>query len=230
MTRDEIKSYVLVRGGWSTTETVSETNLNTLIDRAHRWAAGYKKWPFTEGKSSTTFSSSTEDYEYPEGWKSDSIRLLQIGDKRVQKLNWQEYQAFKEDYPSSSDRVFSDFGGRYYINPNIDLSGTITAWGQYTPSLLDDETEATVFANKDEEGDEAVVEKTMALVYERLGELKNAQYRDENAQRRLNELWERIGGEQFGYQQHKDSQGMWQRLDVVNGTRRADTLKRDQWF
>lgn len=229
MTREDIKTAVLVRGGWSTTETVEDTDLNSLVNRAVKWAAGYRKWPFTEGKSSTTYVSGTEDYAYPEGWKSDSIRILQIGDKRVQKLNFAKYQEFKEDFPDSSDRVFSDFSGRYHINPNIDLSGTISVWGQYTPADIGD-SESTVFASADTEGEEAIVEKTMAYVYERIGELKNAQFRDENAQRRLNELWERIAAEQFAYQEHKDGEGMWKRIDVIKGMRRDDTLKRDQWF
>lgn len=229
MTREDLMSIILVRGGWSTTETLSNDNLIDSVQRAARWAYGLKKWPFTEGRSSTTYVSSTEEYAYPEGWKSDSIRLLQIGGKRHQKLNFYEYQNFKEDFPDSSDRVFSDFSGYYYVNPATDANGTITVWGQYTPTDFDEGT-SSLFASYDDEGDEAIIEKTMSFVYERVGELKNAQYRDENAQRRLNELWDRIGGEQFAYQEHKDSEGMWKRIDVVKGMRREDTLKRDQWF
>lgn len=228
MDREGLKSQIVIRGGWSTSETVTEGNLNDLISRAHRWAAGYKKWPFTEGKVTTTYVSTTEDYSYPEGWKSDSIRLLQLGDKRVQKLVWSEYQSFKEDLPDSSDRVYSDFGGRYYINPSIDLSGTITVWGQFTPPVLV-EADTTVFEGEDDEGDEAVIEKTMAFVYERIGELKNAQARDEIARKRLDELWTRITDEGFGYHTGRNAEGMFKRIDAVKGAIRDDLLKRDQF-
>ncbi len=79
ITQNEIKTDIIVQGGISTSVGFfTDTILNTWIDKAHKWAAGYKKWPFTEGRVSTTYvaDASTDEvgFTYPEGWKPDSIR------------------------------------------------------------------------------------------------------------------------------------------------------------
>jgi len=219
MTKGEIKIQTLVRGGWSTTYTITDTNLDLFIDKAHRFAAAYKKWPFTEGRVSTTFASlaTTEDGylegNYPEGWKSDSIRLLKIGGKQVDKKEFYKFTKFLEDNATSTDRIFSDYGRVYYINPNIDVSGTVTAWGQYTPaSLVENDT---VFVGEDE-GNEAIIEMTMSYVYRRLGDDNNAMAHEITSRRTLDELWIRIQAEQYGYQVTPDD-GMFKRFDVLEG-------------
>src|SRR5687767_14236959 len=106
----DVIDQVLVRAGTSSTATGLYTDavLRDWVDDAHRWTAGYKKWPFTEGRVSTTYSGA-EETNYPEGWRPDSIRLLQIGGKRYQKLNFEDYQIFKEEQSSNDDRVYTDF-------------------------------------------------------------------------------------------------------------------------
>ena len=232
MTKGEIKTQVLIRGGWNTTYTITETNLDLLVDRGHRFAAGYKKWPFTEGRVSTTYTSlvTNEDGylvgEYPEGWKSDSIRLLKIGGKEVGKREFYKFTKFLEDNSSSSDRIFSDYTRRYYINPNIDVSGTVTAWGQYTPTVLS-ESDNTVFAGEDE-GDEAIIQIVMGYIYSRLGDENNTEKQEQVSRRTLNELWVRIQAEQYGYQIPPDD-GMFKRIDVLKGGLTENEIKRDQF-
>src|SRR3990167_2626147 len=112
----EIQNEILVRLGVSSTVAYyTDAIILEWITQAHKWAAGYKKWPFTEGRVSTTFASlyTNEDGYltgvYPEGWKPDSIRLLTIGGKRVDKKNFYKFQEFLEDNPASTERLFTDF-------------------------------------------------------------------------------------------------------------------------
>ena len=109
MTRGEIRTEILVRSGKDTTSAwTSEAFLNDWVNQAHKWAGGYKPWVFTEGRTSTTWAS-VEELNF-EGYKADSFRLLQIGGKRLTKLNFEDYQIFREEEASGTDRVFSDFG------------------------------------------------------------------------------------------------------------------------
>jgi len=90
----DIKNDVIRKLGISTTAAFyTDTILNEWIQQGVRWGTSYKKWPFTEGRISTTYAA-TEEWSF-EGIKADSIRLLQVGGKRFQKLNFEDYQIFK---------------------------------------------------------------------------------------------------------------------------------------
>jgi hypothetical protein len=217
----------------TTSAWTSDTQLNRLIDQAHKWAAGYHKWPFTEGRISTTLASLTtneDSYlrgEYPEGWKSDSIRQLTIGGLRYQKLNFEDFQIYLEEQPRGTDKVYSDFARVYYVNPNTGVSGTVAAWGQYTPATLDDEsaTDETVFRGEDE-ANQAIIDEVISYLLRRDGKEQEAVNHHNLAKQTLEELWKRIGDEQFAYQT-KDRE-MFTRVDVVNGGY-YDDLDTDQF-
>src|SRR3990167_9454531 len=104
-TQADLISETLVRMGITTTVGfITDVMLNDWSIQAHRWAAGYKKWPFTEGRVSTTYAS-MEENDYPEGWKTDSVRILTLGGYRFEKKNFEDYQIFREVEPSATDRI-----------------------------------------------------------------------------------------------------------------------------
>ena len=232
----DIQTEFLVRNNLTTTDSfVTDATLTGWTKEAHVYCAGFKKWPFTEGRVSTTFASlvtSEDGYlvgEYPEGWKADSIRLLTIGGKRVDKKNFYKFQKYIEDNPSDNERIYTDYNRRYYVNPNIDLSGTVTAWGQYTPAPdYSIPASYTVFSNNDEEGNEAIVEKMTAYLKRREHLPQEAELHDKRASDKLAEIWVKVGDEQAMYQD-TDGEGMWKRIDVVNGGFRDDLFNRDQF-
>lgn len=207
----------------------TDTIVDNYIEKAYKWAAATKKWPFTEGRVSTTYVSGQEEWVYPEGWKPDSIRMLQVGGKRFQKVNFYKYQGFREDFTSDTREIFTDFGGLYYINPKADASGTIVLYGQYTPILdVTDTTAETVFSGPAEEGNEAIVEEVLSYALRKEKKYNESAAHHENAVRVLTEIWDRIKDEQFGYQDTAGD-GMFKRFDVLVGGF-DDTIKRDQWF
>lgn len=231
-TLGDILTQVLVRGNVTTTSATNglytDTILNGWMNDGHRWAAAQRKWPFTEGRVSTTFVS--EETPYPEGWKSDSIRILTIGDKNFQKVNFQDYQIFKEERSGANDRIFSDFAGILYVNPSADASGTLIVYGQYTPAALDttDLTALTVFSDREEEGNEAIVEEILSYAYQREKKLDDAQYHHKRAMEIIDGVWKRYGDEQFGY--HTKDRGMFKRIDVLDGASQDERLKRDRFY
>ena len=228
-TLQDIQDEFLVRGNISTTSGFyTDQILNDWTRIAHDFTVGYKKWPFTEGRVSTIYSA-VEEFTYPEGWKADSIRFLQVGGKRLKKVNFQDYQTFREDNASANDRIFTDFGQLYFINPLADVSGTTMAWGQYTP-IIDptDKTMLTVFSNTGNEGNEAIINEIMSYAMTKEKKTNDSAYYHKKAQEILEGIWLRIGDEQSGYQPY-EGEGMWKRFDVLNGGFREDIIKRDQW-
>jgi hypothetical protein len=234
-TNADIITEVVVRMSIDTsTAWYTDTILKSWEQSAHDWAVGFHKWPFTEGRSETTYSSAQINtqgdvrYSYPEGWKPDSIRLLQIGGKRLEKISIEDYQIFREEQTSSRDRYFSDFGLEYLINPNTDVSGTIVAWGQYTPAIDPTDNGAlTVFSRSGNEGNEAIVFEMMSYAYTREKMTQEATVAHQKAIEILEGVWKRYEDEQYQYKT-KD-RGMFRRFDVLQGDMYSDIIKRDQF-
>jgi hypothetical protein len=207
---------VLVRGNVTTTAAglYTDTILNGWVNDAHRWAAGFARWPFTEGRYSTTFTG-TEETQYPEGWRTDSIRYLEIGGERLKKVIFQDYKSYIEDTDSAGqDKIYSDYGRTLFVNVASDVSGTMTVYGNYIPAKIDttDPTLLTIFSDADEDGNEAIVEEMLSYAKLREKKFDEANLHHQRAINVLNVIRERIAGEQFGYGSHESS--MWNRIKV----------------
>jgi hypothetical protein len=231
----EIKTQVLERHGVSTTAAFyTDTILNDYLKSAHRWATSFKKYPFTEGRLSTTFAGGAGDNDDEwsfEGYKSDSIRILTIGGKRHKKLNFDDYLIFREETPSAEDRVYSDYGRLVYINPRTDASGTLTVYGQFIPVDPDttDPDSTTVFSNTEPEGNEAIIEEMLSFMNLRERKEDKAKFHHDRAVAILETIQGLIEDEGFNYHTYKTRDGMWERFDVLEGDLVDDLLNRDQF-
>lgn len=219
-TYPQLQTEVLVRLGSDTTSTFyTEVNIRNWLITAHLWAAAYKKWPQTEYKDkSGVFTIGTETYSYPNiGFRTDSIRLLQIGSYLFQKKNFNDYLKFREDYPDRDDKYFSDYGRTLYVNPKC-ASGTIYTYGQLTPTSLGSvasSSSSTVFANSEDEADEAIIEKAMSLAFLKAKKIQESITFENSAKQKLEELWKRITDEQHAYQTINKT--MFTDFDVLKG-------------
>ena len=236
-TTGEIITEFLVRNNRTTTDGfVTDTTVQGWLKDSHVWAAGFKKWPMTEGKNSTTAASLTESPEgytvlaYPEGYKTDSIRLLTVGGKRFEKKNFYRFQSFIEDNPNDTSKVYTDYGRQILINPQAsEFSGTVVAWGQFMPILdVTDMTSTTIFSDYDQEGNEAIVEKMTAFMKAREHLPDEVALHDQRAMDRLNGVTGLIDDEAFGYQDTRN-EGWFKRFDVLRGGFKEDIFNRDRW-
>ncbi len=227
-TTGDIITEVLVRNNRTTTDSfITDTMLQDWVVDAHQWASSYHKWPFTEGRVSTTWAASPELTF--EGYKADSFRFVQVGGKRLQKMNFDNFQTLLEETPGSSDRVYSDFGRTLFFNTTADVSGTLVAYGQYQPVIdRTDLASNTVFTNWDDEGNEAIVEKVTGYLKRREHIPDEAELHDKRAVEKLEEVWGRVAQEQFAYHSQAGD-GMFSRIDVVDGGRGTDQFKRNQF-
>jgi hypothetical protein len=208
---------VAIRGGLDTTAGFyTDSILERTANLAYNWAAAYKKWPFTEYMDkSGAFVSGTEENSYPNsGFRTDSIRILKVGNYLFEKILFKDYLQFREDNSSSTEKVFSDFGRTIYINPNC-ASGTIYAYAQLIPTEMTTAATTTIFTNYDEEANEAIVERSLSLLLKRGKKLQDSIEADQRARQILDGLWKNITDEQHAYM--PKNSGMWERIDIVDG-------------
>ncbi len=228
ITLADIIKEVLVRNGRSTTDgSLTDSMLQDWAGQSHTYATAYRKWPCTQGRVSTTWSGS-EEISF-EGYKMDSFRFITIGGKRLQKVNFENYQMMRENEPGTSSRVYSDYGRTLFINPQADVSGTLVAYGQYQPVLdTTDLAAETVFSNWDAEANEAIFEKMTESLFLKERNPEEAEKHGEKAKNILDAVAGRIKEEQYAYQmQH--GEGIFKRFDVVEGGFRDDIFKRDRF-
>lgn len=233
-TASEIISEVLVRNNRTTTDGfVTDDMLEAWLKSSNTYCVAKYKWPLSEVRDQSLAWTGAEEVPYSSfsvKFKADAIRILQIGGKRLRKIAFEEYTIFREKYPSDNERVFSDFGRVLYINPYADVSGTIAAFGQYAPTIdPTDDTATTIFSNFDEEGNEAIVEKMTGYLKRREHLPDEAELHDQRADTKLQGLYEKIQAEQYKYHTGKDSEGMFTRIDVLNGDYHTELNRRDQF-
>ena len=232
-TTADIIGEVLVRNNRTTTDSfITDAMLQDWLRQGNTYAATKYKWPLSEARDQTLAWSGTEEIDYASfgiDFKADSIRILMIDGKRLEKTSFEEYLKLREENPSSTDRIFTDFSRVVYINPNADLSGTIAAFGQYTPQIdPTDATATTIFSTFDEEGNEAIVEKMTSYLKRREHLPDEAELHDQRADAKLLGLWEKVQAEQFNYKPAPGLEGMWKRFDVLEGGFTGD-ISRDQF-
>lgn len=236
-TTNDILTEFLVRNNRTTTDAfITDSTLQGWLKDAHVWASGYKKWPMTEGKNSTTASSMVTSPEgftamsYPEGYKADSIRLVTVGGKRFKKKNFYKFQQFVEDNPADTSKIYTDYSRQILFNPNAsEFSGTVVVYGQYMPILdVTDLTSKTIFSDYDEEGNEALIKKMTSYLKAREHLPQEELAFDAEASKKLDAVQGLINDEQFGYQD-TNNEGWMKRFDVLRGGFKEDLFNRDRF-
>ena len=228
-TFSELITNVVVKGSISTTSAFyTDALIEREVSNAYRWASAFHKWPMTEYMDkSGVFAAGTEENSYPNaGFRTDSIRILKVGDDRFRKIRFEDYLIFREDENSNTEKVFSDYGRTIYINPNC-VSGTIYAYGQLGVSDFASSSSTSVFSAGEPEGDEAIVEKTISNLKPKAGKLQESADWENKARVKLEELWKRIQAEQYAYS--PKNKGMFERLDCVEGEWYKDKNNPLQW-
>jgi len=230
----DIINEVLVRNNRTTTDGfVTDQILEDWLREANDYCTTKHKWLMSEVRDQTTSWSGTEEVDYTDfsiNFKADSIRYLKIGTKTVEKTNFQDYQKFRERRPDDDRRIYSDFSRVLYINPNADASGTIFAYGQFTPQIdPTNATATTIFSTFDQEGNEAIVEKMTSYLKRREHLPDEAELHDNRADAKLDGLWKKVQDEQYNYKSGRDSEGIFRRFDVVEGGYRDEIFNRDQF-
>jgi len=216
-------------GDISNNDLFSQAELVRWLQSSYEEAAARHSWPFFEGRLEIT--SSGEKYDYPTNVKSDSLRYLTVNDKRYEKLLFEDYLKYKEDYPSGSEKIFSDRNRVIYINYLAeDFGGSIALYAQvHVSGSVASTTSSTVFTAAEPEADEAIVQLAFskALGSEKMKNPNQASKERSEAFEVLDGIWERIKEKAHTYQT-KDTP-MFKRMNVLGGGLEDDIRSRNQF-
>lgn len=219
---------------WSDIENndlFSETELARWLTSAKDEAVARHSWPMTEIKREITSVSGQEEYDYPTDLKSDSIRYLTVNDKRYQKLLFEDYLRYREDYSSGSKKFFSDRARIIYVNYLADDFGnSIVVYGQVeVTGSVDSATTTSVFTIAEPEGDEAIIKLaySRALASEKMKNPAKARIERMEAFEILDDIWQRISEKQHTYQ--TEDRPMFKRMNVLEGGLWGDSADPDQF-
>ena len=209
----------------------SETELARWLTQGRNEASARHPWPMTEGREEIASASSTEKYDYPTNVKSDSIRYLTINDKRYEKLLFEDYLKYKEDYDSGSKKYFSDRNRVIYVNYLADDFGnSIVVYAQVeVAGTISSATTSSVFTAAEPEADEAIVKLaySKALASEKMKNPTKSRKERTEAFETLDGIWKKIAEKQHTYQTKNTS--MFKRINILKGGFEDDLRSRNQF-
>lgn len=139
----------------------SDTDLGEFIKLGLIKAWDYKPWDFTEG-SKTAMTISTDYYDYPADFQSGSIYLLKIDGLEYRKLVFQDYLRFRNDYRTTTERIWSEQKRFIFVNPDsYSTDKVLDLYGKLMPPVLVNAADLLPFSpdsdNYEHSGNEAIV-------------------------------------------------------------------------
>jgi hypothetical protein len=160
----------------------------------------------------TTTQTSQEYYDYPPTWRSNTIWKLTLtpsGGTEVRygedpdgsPLSFDDYLAWKEDYPDDTDKKWANQWRRYFIWPVPTVAtSTINIWGIMNVTALSVDGDVTIFSYSAPEGNEAIVLEAVAILKNKGEEEKAGEFRSLEAKQILAGMWGKIRQENAKYE------------------------------
>lgn len=139
--------------------------IKRIINRAKNRVENAHDWPHLERAMTRDSEANQEYYNYPENWKQDSIYKLKYNGDDYEKVRFKDYLQYQEDYDNNAtDKIFSDFRNRFFINPKpaILVTAGIEFWGQEYSADLSGDTDETPFT-LEREVEEIIIELSLAM-------------------------------------------------------------------
>ncbi len=184
------------------------TTIKLALNRAYIKCGGLFKWPQLKDAKKTSSEATKEYYDYPDTWRPDSIWKLMMDDVRYGEdpdgspLAFEDYLAWREDYPSSVDKRWGNQERRFFIYPVPTANGdyNISIWGYKNVDALDDDSDITIFSYCMPECNEAVVLEAGAILKNKGEEQKSGEFLSTQAKQILIVAWGKIREEQSKYE------------------------------
>lgn len=177
--------------------------IKRAINRAYIKAGGLFLWPETEDAKKTSTVANHEYYDYPDNWRPDSVWKLTVDDIDYgDPLVFKDYLYEKENsIPSGASYLWSSQWRRYFIYPTPTTDGdfNISVWGQKTVSLMENDTDTTIWSYAMPECNEAVLLEAEAILKSKGEEEKAGEFRSNEAKQILIIAWGKIRQQQAKY-------------------------------
>src|SRR3990167_3094885 len=191
----------------------SPSLIDRAINRAYRKVAALFPWPELQDAKKTSTQIDQEYYDYPTNWRSNSIWKLTILDSNSNDdrygetpdgspLSFDDYLAWKEDNPDSTDKKWANQWRRFFVwpVPTTNGSNNISVWGIMVTEELVDDADTTIFSYSAGEGNEAIVLEAVAILKSKGEQEKAGQFRSIEANTILTNYWQKIKKELNKYE------------------------------
>lgn len=161
-TRGDIKTKLqaLVMGiGTSTYFT--PTRLETAIDDNYLLVASARQWGDIKKGFVTSTQANEEYYDYPDNCQTESVFRISVdGDSDYVKTDFEDYLNEKENNPTSTKKMFSEFGRQIFIYPTPTTTGTanLILWGTIQAAPLTSDGDTTMFTDFADVLNEAILQ------------------------------------------------------------------------
>ena len=200
----------------STSTYITTAMVKRWLNMGMHWALTWKKWPFLEMKGADLIDA-TATYPYPTGMRSKSAFLVRVDNKRYEKIRYEDYLTYLEDYSTGTDKVWAEYDRSIYINANACVVGnTVEIYGQESVNDMSADADTTPFTAAEPLGDEAVIDKAVSMACKKIpGLLKQAQLEEQSAMQKLEIVWARI--QEAKPREVLKSTPLLRKIDVLKG-------------
>jgi len=126
------------------------TRIQQAIDDAYMAVSAARQWPDIKKGFVTATLANQDYYDYPDNCQTESIFKISVdGDSKYEKLDFEDYMMFKEDFPLSERKIFSEYARQIFIFPTPLLDGTVNLilWGLIQATHLLTDTDITMFTD-----------------------------------------------------------------------------------
>ena len=188
----------------------SPTTIDLAINRAYRKAGALFPWSELMDAKKTTTVAGQEYYDYPQTWRSNSVWRLEVAGVRYglepdgSPVTFDDYKNWREDYPSSQDKMWGNQERRYFFSPIPTANDVeICIHGVMVTSKLDSDGSVTIFSYSMPEGNEAIVLEAVAILKNKADNDKGGEFRSNEAKQILSIAWSKIAKEKAKYEKNQ---------------------------
>ncbi len=163
-----------------------------LLQSAHLWATSLYSWPELQRGRTTNSIIGYEYYDYPGDFRTDTLgEFLYFNGKPHRRKAWNDYLEHQRKNPSSTKRIFADYGRQYFIFPLPAVVAQIIVWGQIQATQITQDGDKTIFSTHDVSGNEAIVKKALADAVRRI-DAALAEKEEKGAVTLLAIIWDKV--------------------------------------
>ena len=139
--------------------------IGAAIDDAYIAVSSARQWADIK-KSFVLATSAGEDYyDYPDNCQTESIFRISVdGNSKYEKLDFEDFLRYREDNPSETRKIFSEYGRQIFIFPTPTTNGTanLIFWGIIQAAPLLNDSYVTMFSDWADYLNEAILQYAYA--------------------------------------------------------------------
>lgn len=175
------------------------TTIDSALNRSYTKCYRLFRWPGTEDAKYTNTQTNQDYYDAPTDFVPDSIWRLEVdGEMYGEEVDgspmvFRDYLEWKIDNPTSTDKKWARQWTRYFIYPTpTTATSTITIWGQLNPTLMEGESDTTIFSYNLPVCNEAVIMEAEAILKHKGATPKDGEFYSAEAKSILSIAFSRI--------------------------------------